>query len=81
MIYLKAFVAGFASTPVFQQGLLWLLYAAGAANQMTSPTPWCFSRPMTAATSRERNCLWMAVSHKYRPLPQMMLRHETRNNL
>jgi hypothetical protein len=27
MIYLKAFVAGFASTLVFHQGLLWLLYA------------------------------------------------------
>ena len=53
MIYLKAFVAGFASTPVFHQGLLWLLYAAGAANQMTSPRPWCCSRPTTAATSPE----------------------------
>jgi hypothetical protein len=29
MIYLKAFVAGFASTLVFHQGLLWLLYAGG----------------------------------------------------
>jgi hypothetical protein len=26
MIYLKAFVAGFASTLAFHQGLLWLLY-------------------------------------------------------
>ena len=32
------------------------------------PTPWCFSHPTTAATSRERNCLWMAASHKCRPL-------------
>src|SRR5437762_621008 len=31
-------------------------------------TPWCFSHPTTAATSRERNCSWMAASHKYRPL-------------
>ena len=30
--------------------------------------PWCFSHPTTAATSRERNCLWMAASHKCRPL-------------
>jgi hypothetical protein len=29
MIYLKAFVAGFASTLVFHQGLLWLLHAGG----------------------------------------------------
>ena len=35
---------------------------------MRSPRPWCFSHPTTAATSRERNCLWMAASHKCRPL-------------
>ena len=29
MTYLKAFIAGFASTLVFHQGLLWLLYTAG----------------------------------------------------
>ena len=29
MAYLKAFVAGFASTLVFHQGLLWVLYAGG----------------------------------------------------
>ena len=29
MIYLKAFIAGFASTLVFHQGLLWLLYTGG----------------------------------------------------
>jgi hypothetical protein len=29
MSYLKAFVAGFVSTLVFHQGLLWLLYAGG----------------------------------------------------
>jgi hypothetical protein len=27
---------------------------------------WCFSHPMTLATSRERNFLWMAVSHRCR---------------
>src|SRR5437870_395047 len=35
---------------------------------MRSRKPWCFSRPTRAATSPERNCLWMAVSHKSRPL-------------
>ena len=29
MIYMKAFIAGFASTLVFHQGVLWLLYAGG----------------------------------------------------
>src|SRR5436189_3798277 len=29
MIYLKAFIAGFASTLGFHQGVLWLLYAGG----------------------------------------------------
>jgi hypothetical protein len=29
MIYLKAFIAGFLSTLVFHQGVLWLLYAGG----------------------------------------------------
>ena len=29
MIYLKAFIAGFASTLVFHQGLLWLFYTGG----------------------------------------------------
>jgi hypothetical protein len=29
LIYLKAFIAGFASTLVFHQGVLWLLYAGG----------------------------------------------------
>jgi NAD(P)-dependent dehydrogenase (short-subunit alcohol dehydrogenase family) len=32
--------------------------------------PWCFSHPMTAATSREQNCLWMAASRKCRPLEE-----------
>jgi hypothetical protein len=43
MIYLKAFVAGFASTLVFHQGLLWLLYAGGfsprAPWNMTAVSP------------------------------------------
>jgi hypothetical protein len=29
MIYLKAFIAGFVSTLVFHQGVLWLLYVGG----------------------------------------------------
>src|ERR1700738_2844149 len=35
---------------------------------MRSRRPWCFLHPMTPATSRERNCLWMAASHKCRTL-------------
>src|SRR5262245_15124683 len=31
-----------------------------------SPRPWCFSHATTAATSRERNCSWMAASHRCR---------------
>src|SRR6266852_4842879 len=34
---------------------------------MRSRRPLCFSPPTTAATSRERDCLWMAASRKYRP--------------
>jgi len=34
---------------------------------MRSRRPWCFSHPTTAASSRERSCLWMAASHKFRP--------------
>src|SRR2546425_7971 len=41
--------------------------SAGAVYPMRSPRPWCFSPPTTAATSRERNCLWMAVSRRCRP--------------
>src|ERR1700730_3046324 len=33
---------------------------------MRSRRPWCFSHPTTAATSRERSCLWMVASHKFR---------------
>ena len=36
MAYLKAFIAGFASTLVFHQGLLWLLYAGGVSPR----APW-----------------------------------------
>jgi hypothetical protein len=43
------------------------LPSAGSVHLMRSPRPWCFSHPTTAATLRERNCLWMAVSHKCRP--------------
>ena len=43
MTHLKAFIAGFASTQVFHQGLLWLLYAGGvspsAAWDMTPVPP------------------------------------------
>src|SRR5712664_1190837 len=41
--------------------------SAGLVRPMRSPRPWCFSHPTTVATSRERSCLWMAVSHKCRP--------------
>src|SRR5258707_4164636 len=41
--------------------------SAGSARPMRSPRPWCFSHPTTAATSRERNCLWTAASHKCKP--------------
>src|SRR5215469_12884707 len=34
---------------------------------MKSPRPWSFSHPTTAATSRERNCLWTAASHRCKP--------------
>src|SRR6266404_2616630 len=40
--------------------------SAGSEHPMRSPRPWCFSHPTTAATSRERNCLWTAASRKYR---------------
>ena len=36
MTYVKAFIAGFASTLVFHQGLLWLLYGGGFSPQ----APW-----------------------------------------
>src|SRR5437762_13246300 len=44
------------------------------AHPMRSPRPCCFSHPTTAATSRERNCLWMAASHKCTPLMAESLR-------
>src|SRR5262245_36489745 len=34
---------------------------------MRSRRPWCFSPPTTAATSRERNSLWTAASHRCKP--------------
>ena len=36
MIYLKAFIAGFVSTLLFHQGVLWLLYASG----LSPRAPW-----------------------------------------
>ena len=42
--------------------------SAGSVHPTRSRRPWCFSHPTTAATSQERNCLWMAASHKCRPL-------------
>jgi Enoyl-(Acyl carrier protein) reductase len=44
------------------------LRSAGSVHLMRSPRPWCFSHPTTAATSRERNYLSMAASHKCRLL-------------
>src|SRR5262249_55083479 len=41
--------------------------SAGVVHPLRSPRPWCFSPPTTTATSRERNCLWMAASHRCRP--------------
>ena len=43
-----------------------LCRSAASAPRTKSPRRWCFSPPTTAVTSRERNCLWMAVSHKCR---------------
>ena len=40
--------------------------SAGSAHPTRSRRPSCFSHPTTAATSRERSCLWMAASHKCR---------------
>src|SRR5260370_9778690 len=42
---------------------------------MRSAGPWCSSHRTTAATSRERNCSWTAVSHRCRP--SMAERHGT----
>src|SRR6267142_69084 len=41
---------------------------------MRSRRPWCFSHPTTAATSPERSCSWMAVSHKCRPIIPSLVR-------
>src|SRR5262245_50677614 len=40
---------------------------AGAVRPMRSRRPCCFSPPTTAATSRARNCVWTAASHKCEP--------------
>src|SRR5438309_6995223 len=34
---------------------------------MRSRRPWCFSHPTTPASSRERNCSWMAGLHRSKP--------------
>src|SRR5438876_11775972 len=60
--------AGRCCPPVFR--------SAGSAHPMRSPRPWCFSPPTTAATSRERNCLWTAASHKCRPIRAETAREE-----
>ncbi len=44
----KAFIAGFASTLVFHQGLLWLLYEGGFSPQ----APWNIG-PLTCALAVE----------------------------
>ncbi len=49
--------------------------SAGWVHPMRSPGPWCSSHRTTAATSRERNCSWTAVSH--RCTPSMAERHGT----
>jgi PAS domain S-box-containing protein len=41
---------------------------AGWARRTRWRTPSCFSHPTTRATSRERNCSWMAASHNCRAL-------------
>jgi NAD(P)-dependent dehydrogenase (short-subunit alcohol dehydrogenase family) len=56
-----------ASTGTGQQGKEMISNAVplgrfGAPDEIAKA--WCFSPPTTAATSRERNCLWMVASHK-----------------
>ncbi len=57
-----------ASEPRWQM-LCWppVCRSAGSGPPRRSPRPWCFSPLTTAATSRARKCLWMAVWHKCRP--------------
>jgi Haem-degrading len=43
------------------------LKKAWLGTPMRSPRRWFFSLPMTAATSRGRNCLWTAASHRCKP--------------
>jgi NAD(P)-dependent dehydrogenase (short-subunit alcohol dehydrogenase family) len=44
-----------------------LFPSAGLAQPRRLRRRWCFSRQTTAATSRERNCLWTVVSPRFRP--------------
>jgi NAD(P)-dependent dehydrogenase (short-subunit alcohol dehydrogenase family) len=53
---------------IFNINVKGLLFTVRSVQPMRSRRPWCFSHPTTAATSRERSCLWMVVSHKCRPL-------------
>ena len=60
-----------ASTEAGQQRLKMISNrsrSAGLVRPMRSRRPWCFSHPTTAASSRERNCLWMAASHRCKRL-------------
>ena len=45
-----------------------MVRSAGSGHPKRSPGPSCSARPKTAATSLERNCLWMVASHKCRPI-------------
>src|SRR5881628_2192639 len=38
-----------------------------SVHPMRSRRPWCFSHPTTPASSRERNCSWMAGLHRSKP--------------
>jgi hypothetical protein len=51
-------------------------HSAGPEHPTISPRRLCSLHPMTAVTSRERNYLWMAASHKYRPLIGEGARHQ-----
>jgi NAD(P)-dependent dehydrogenase (short-subunit alcohol dehydrogenase family) len=41
-----------------------LFRLAGSVHPKRSPRPSCFSHPTTVATSRQRNCSWMAAWHR-----------------
>ena len=63
------------STISIGSSLKLMLFRWAARVDLTrSRTLWCFSHLTTAATSRERNCLWTAASHKCRPGPKAIYR-------